>query len=165
MSSSITLRSGWVYYSRFDRFSRLFLPYARSVLVHAGRGAAWVPASGASLPPSNRCLPYQSARRAAFDDAERIHLVVAALLPIVSPIGGSPFFLVLTADYTAQTRRPLARRIAVNDFLLLIASFTIGSHLLMFWNFTSGGTGRWWADRDCDRLDDAEAESSFHAAL
>jgi len=64
--------------------------------------------------------------------AKSILLVVSALFPIVDPIGGSPVFLALTKDYTAQTRRLLAGRIAVNSFILLVASFTIGSHVLSF---------------------------------
>lgn len=47
--------------------------------------------------------------------AKKILVVVSALFPIVDPIGGSPFFLVLSGDYTAQMRRLLARRIALNS--------------------------------------------------
>jgi multiple antibiotic resistance protein len=68
--------------------------------------------------------------------AKSILLVVSALFPIVDPIGGSPVFLSLTRDYTAQTRRLLARRIAVNSFMLLVASFTIGSHVLSFFGIS-----------------------------
>jgi multiple antibiotic resistance protein len=68
--------------------------------------------------------------------AQSILLVVSALFPIVDPIGGSPFFLALTRDYTTQTRRLLARRIAVNSFILMIASFTIGSHVLSFFGIS-----------------------------
>jgi multiple antibiotic resistance protein len=68
--------------------------------------------------------------------AKSILLVVSALFPIVDPIGGSPVFLSLTIDYTAQTRRLLARRIAVNSFILLVASFTIGSHVLSFFGIS-----------------------------
>jgi len=64
--------------------------------------------------------------------AKSILLVVSALFPIVDPIGGSPIFLSLTRDYTPQTRRILARSIAVNSFVLLIASFATGSHVLSF---------------------------------
>jgi len=68
--------------------------------------------------------------------AKSILLVVSALFPIVDPIGGSPVFLLVTRDYTAQTRRVLARRIAVNSFVLLIACFTIGSHVLSFFGIS-----------------------------
>lgn len=68
--------------------------------------------------------------------AKSILLVVSALFPIVDPIGGSPVFLALTQDYAPQTRRVLARRIAVNSFVLLIACFTIGSHVLSFFGIS-----------------------------
>jgi hypothetical protein len=65
-----------------------------------------------------------------------ILLVVSALFPIVDPIGGSPIFLSLTRDYTTQTRRLLSRRIAVDSFILLIASFAVGSHVLSFFGIS-----------------------------
>ena len=68
--------------------------------------------------------------------ARSILLVVSALFPIVDPIGGSPIFLSLTRDYTAQTRRLLARRIAANSFMLLVGSFAIGSHVLSFFGIS-----------------------------
>jgi len=64
--------------------------------------------------------------------AESVVLIVSALFPIVNPIGGGPVFLALTRDYPAQKRRVLARRVAINSFLLLMGSFTIGSHVLSF---------------------------------
>lgn len=68
--------------------------------------------------------------------AKSLLLVVSALFPIVDPIGGSPVFLALTRDYTPQTRRLLARRIAVDSFILLVASFAIGSHVLSFFGIS-----------------------------
>lgn len=68
--------------------------------------------------------------------AKSILLVVSALFPIVDPIGGSPVFLSLTREYPPQTRRILARSIAINSFLLLIASFTVGSHVLSFFGIS-----------------------------
>jgi len=68
--------------------------------------------------------------------AKSILLVVSALFPIVDPIGGSPVFLLLTRDYATETRRVLARRITMNSFILLIASFTIGSHVLSFFGIS-----------------------------
>jgi len=61
---------------------------------------------------------------------------VSALFPIVDPIGGSPVFLSLTLNYDTKTRRLLARRIAVNSLVLLVASFTIGSHVLSFFGIS-----------------------------
>lgn len=68
--------------------------------------------------------------------AKSILLVVSALFPIVDPIGGSPIFLSLTRDYTPVTRKLLARSIAMNSFVLLLASFTIGSHVLSFFGIS-----------------------------
>ncbi len=68
--------------------------------------------------------------------AKSLLLVVSALFPIVDPIGGSPVFLSLTRDYTPQTRRLLARRIAMDSFILLVASFAVGSHVLSFFGIS-----------------------------
>jgi multiple antibiotic resistance protein len=57
---------------------------------------------------------------------------VSALFPIVDPIGGAPVFLLLTRDYAVETRRVVARRIAVDSFILLIASYILGAHVLSF---------------------------------
>jgi multiple antibiotic resistance protein len=68
--------------------------------------------------------------------AKSVLLVVSALFPIVDPIGGSPIFLSLTRDYLPQTRRLLARRIAIDSFILLVASFAVGSHVLSFFGIS-----------------------------
>jgi multiple antibiotic resistance protein len=63
-------------------------------------------------------------------------LVISALFPIVDPIGGSPVFLSLTINYDRETRKLLARRIAMNSLLLMVGSFTIGSHVLSFFGIS-----------------------------
>ena len=68
--------------------------------------------------------------------AKSILLVISALFPIVDPIGGAPVFLSLTLDYDRQTRKLLSRRIALNSFFLLVASVTIGSHVLSFFGIS-----------------------------
>src|SRR5271154_6275350 len=68
--------------------------------------------------------------------AKSLLLIVSALFPIVDPIGGSPIFLSLTRDYSAETRRVLSRRIAVNSFILMIGSYAIGSHVLSFFGIS-----------------------------
>ena len=68
--------------------------------------------------------------------AKSILLVVSALFPIVDPIGGSPVFLSLTRDYTPDTRRLLARRIAMDSFILMMASFAVGTHVLSFFGIS-----------------------------
>lgn len=59
-------------------------------------------------------------------------LILSALLPIVNPLGGSPIFLSLTQGYSKVDRKLLSTRIAINCFVLLMASFVVGSHVLAF---------------------------------
>jgi multiple antibiotic resistance protein len=63
-------------------------------------------------------------------------LIFSALFPIVNPLGGSPIFLALTHEYPTSARRILARHVAMNSFVLLIASFLIGSQLLDFFGIS-----------------------------
>lgn len=63
-------------------------------------------------------------------------LVYAGLFPIVNPVGNAPIFLALTGNYTDRVRRDLARRIAVNGFVLLLGSLFVGSHVLQFFGIT-----------------------------
>ena len=57
-------------------------------------------------------------------------LVVAALLPIVNPVGSAPIFLALTRGADTATRQALAWRIAVNAFVLLMGSLILGNFVL-----------------------------------
>jgi multiple antibiotic resistance protein len=68
--------------------------------------------------------------------AKSILLVVSALFPIVDPIGGAPVFLSLTINYDRDSRQLLARRIAMNSFILMLASYAIGSHVLAFFGIS-----------------------------
>jgi multiple antibiotic resistance protein len=61
---------------------------------------------------------------------------VSALFPIVNPIGGSPVFLLLTQDYSRGSRKLLARRVAMNSFILLIVSMVVGTHILSFFGIS-----------------------------
>jgi len=63
-------------------------------------------------------------------------LFISALLPIVNPLGGVPVFLLLTPDTTTETRTLLARKVAVNSFVLLIVSFLVGTHILGFFGIS-----------------------------
>ena len=71
-----------------------------------------------------------------FQAAKSILLVISALFPIVDPIGGAPVFLSLTLTCDRATRRLLAWRIAMNSFVLLVASFAVGSHVLSFFGIS-----------------------------
>ncbi len=68
--------------------------------------------------------------------AKSILLIVSALFPIVNPIGGAPVFLALTPDYTEPARRLLASRVALNSFILIVASYFIGTHILSFFGIS-----------------------------
>jgi len=68
--------------------------------------------------------------------AKSILLILSALFPIVNPLGGSPVFLALTHHYPVTARRLLARKVAINSFVLLIASFLIGTHILDFFGIS-----------------------------
>ena len=61
---------------------------------------------------------------------------IAALLPIVNPLGSAPLFLSMSADLPADSRRELARKVAWNAFLLLAAAMLIGSHVLAFFGIS-----------------------------
>lgn len=71
-----------------------------------------------------------------FESAKSILLIVSALFPLVNPIGGSPVFLLLTQEYAPQERKLLARRVAINSFILLIVSFVVGTHILSFFGIS-----------------------------
>ena len=55
---------------------------------------------------------------------------LAALLPIVNPLGSAPIFLSMTADLPAAARRKLAIAVGRNSFLLLTAAMFIGTYVL-----------------------------------
>jgi multiple antibiotic resistance protein len=59
-------------------------------------------------------------------------LILSGLLPIVDPLAGSPLFLALTSGYSAETRRALSWRVAVDSFFLMIGSYLVGAHVLSF---------------------------------
>jgi multiple antibiotic resistance protein len=44
------------------------------------------------------------------------------LFPIVDPVSGSPLFLALTPQFSAETRRALALRVAFDSFWVMIVS-------------------------------------------
>ena len=58
--------------------------------------------------------------------ATNLLLVLVTLFPIVDPLGGSPFFLALTREYSPEARKALSWRIAVNSFFLLVATYLSG---------------------------------------
>jgi multiple antibiotic resistance protein len=67
---------------------------------------------------------------------EGVLLVFAALFPIVNPLGGAPIFLALTSEYTPEERASLAWLVAVNAFVLLLASVATGTYVLEFFGLS-----------------------------
>src|SRR3984893_18598781 len=63
-------------------------------------------------------------------------LILSAIFPIVDPIGGSPFFLALTGEYSSEARKALARRIALDSFVLLVGSYFVGTSILAFFGIS-----------------------------
>jgi multiple antibiotic resistance protein len=66
-------------------------------------------------------------------------LVLTALFPIVNPLGGAPIFLSLTRYYSAEQRKLLSRRIAMNSIALIVASYFVGTHILAFFGIFHTG--------------------------
>ena len=56
--------------------------------------------------------------------------------PIVDPIGGSPFFLALTGEYSSDARKALSWRIAIDSFVLLVGSYFVGTYILAFFGIS-----------------------------
>src|ERR1700739_56683 len=63
-------------------------------------------------------------------------LVLAALFPIVNPLGSAPIFLSLTHYYSEDQRKILSRRIALNSIALIVGSYFIGTHILSFFGIS-----------------------------
>jgi multiple antibiotic resistance protein len=61
-----------------------------------------------------------------------VMLAVGALLPIVDPLGGAPIYLAMTEGLTSDERTRMAKAVAINSFLLLIASTLVGAYVLDF---------------------------------
>jgi len=65
-----------------------------------------------------------------------IFLTVGALLPIVDPLGNAPIYISMTAGLTPDQRRRMAKAVAINSFLLLLASTLVGAYVLDFFGLS-----------------------------
>ena len=65
-----------------------------------------------------------------------VFLAVGALLPIVDPLGGAPIYISMTAGLSPDQRRRMAKAVAINSFLLLLASTLIGAYVLDFFGLS-----------------------------
>ena len=77
-----------------------------------------------------------SLRGDATELAKAIVLVVAALFPIVNPIGSAAIFVDMTGPIGAPLRDLLARKISTFSFLLLIGSMLFGAKILTFFGIS-----------------------------
>lgn len=61
-----------------------------------------------------------------------ILVAIATLLPIVNPLGGAPIYLAMITGLPDADRPRMAYRVAINSFILLLASILIGAYVLDF---------------------------------
>jgi len=54
----------------------------------------------------------------------------------VDPLGGAPIYMAMTAGLTTAERSRLAKSVAINSFLLLVASTFIGAYVLDFFGLS-----------------------------
>jgi multiple antibiotic resistance protein len=81
-------------------------------------------------------MPYTVVFQAIMHFTSVVFLAVGALLPIVDPLGGAPIYISMTAGLTAEQRRRMAKAVAINSFLLLLASTLIGAYVLDFFGLS-----------------------------
>jgi MarC family membrane protein len=99
---------------------------------------------------------------------------LAALFPVIDPIGSVPIFLVLTAGMPMTLRQAYARRIAMNVILLLIGFLLVGGSILRFFGVSlevvriAGGIvvfhAAWRTMNAEPKLDTVENEEAVHRA-
>ena len=63
-------------------------------------------------------------------------LVLAAFFPIVNPPGSALVFLSLTQRASADARRFLARRVAINSFFVMSGSLLLGTFVLTIYGIS-----------------------------
>ena len=63
-------------------------------------------------------------------------MTVAALLPIVNPLGSAPIFIAHSAGLPSAGRLRLALVVARNTLLLLVSAMLAGSHVLAFFGIS-----------------------------
>ena len=67
---------------------------------------------------------------------ESLLVTIAALLPVVNPLGTAPIFLAMSADLPPAARHHLATVVARNAFLMLAAAMIVGSYVLAFFGIS-----------------------------
>ena len=64
--------------------------------------------------------------------ASIVFIAVAALLPIIDPFAGAPIYLAMTSDLSRADRARTSKLVALNSFVLLLASVLVGAYVLDF---------------------------------
>jgi multiple antibiotic resistance protein len=78
----------------------------------------------------------RAVRAAQEERVETFLLVLAALFPVVNPPGAGLIFLSITRHASSQTRRMLARRVAVNAFFVMAVSLPVGALILKIYGIS-----------------------------
>jgi multiple antibiotic resistance protein len=103
-------------------------------------------------------------------------VVVAALFPVLNPLGLAPLFLSYTGTVASRTRHLLALRVALYSFVLAVAVLFLGAHVLSFFGVSlpavqiGGGmalalTGWRILNRGTDETHQQPAEANHEVAL
>ena len=109
----------------------------RTAILFAERRIPVVPESGRAFFP----IPPNEAQNDVIAEdfrqfVESMLLSLAALLPIVNPLGAAPVYLAKTVDLTPAEHADLSMRVALNSFVLLLASLLVGSYVLDFFGLS-----------------------------
>ena len=70
------------------------------------------------------------------DFAGIVFIAVAALLPIVDPLGSTPIYLAMISGLMPPERARMAKVVALNSFVLLLASMLAGAYILDFFGIS-----------------------------
>ncbi|MGB7086301.1 MAG: MarC family protein [Phormidesmis sp.] len=99
---------------------------------------------------------------------------LAALFPVIDPIGSVPIFLVLTAGIPKALRNSYAKRIARNIILMLVGFLLVGGGMLKFFGVSlevvriAGGIvvfhAAWHTMNAESKISDLENEDATHRA-
>ena len=68
--------------------------------------------------------------------AKATFLVVAALFPIVNPLGSAAIFINMVGGIDPQTNRLLSQKIAIYSFFILFVSLICGVEILSFFGIS-----------------------------
>jgi len=61
---------------------------------------------------------------------------LVALFTIIDPVGGAPFFLIITRGYSEEEKKKIALKASLTAFITLTIFLFFGSHLLSFFNIS-----------------------------